>query len=103
MDTDDLSLNAYNDIIITADKFNHNLALEFGVLAYDCRTDDEFLENAEELIEYWVQCDSLDEIMKDIFWEEKVNKEQFIAVLNTIAINIKKIREIPEEKREYDF
>ena len=33
MDTDDLSNEAYQGIIIEAEKFNHDLTLQFGVLA----------------------------------------------------------------------
>jgi hypothetical protein len=41
--------------------------------------------------------------MLDIFFGEKVDKKQFIKTLKQIKENIKKVREIPEDKREYDF
>ena len=38
MDTDDLSNEAYEAVIIEAERFHHNLTLHFGVLADDCDT-----------------------------------------------------------------
>jgi hypothetical protein len=57
----------------------------------------------EGLIDHWLHCDNLEELMEDIFLEEIVDKTQFIKVLNDIKDNIQNVREIPEEKREYDF
>jgi hypothetical protein len=51
MDTDDLSIEAYTGIIVEADKFNHDLTLQFGLIAGDCLSQDEYLESAIELME----------------------------------------------------
>ena len=37
MDTDDLSIPTYNGIIIEAENFNHDLTIQFGVLASNCK------------------------------------------------------------------
>ena len=37
MDTDDLLNEAYTLVIVEAEKFNHDLTLQFGILAYSCR------------------------------------------------------------------
>ena len=36
MDTDDLSIPTYTGVIIETEKFNHDLTLQFGLLALDC-------------------------------------------------------------------
>ncbi|WP_056928671.1 hypothetical protein [Candidatus Symbiothrix dinenymphae] len=103
MDTDYLSRNTYDAVITTAERFNHDLTLPFGVLAYDCQSEEEYLEEAEGLVDYWLHYDDKDELMDDIFFGETVDEKQFMTVLNKIKDNIKKVREIPEAKRKYDF
>ena len=39
MDTDDLSIPTYKGIILEAEKFNHELNLQFGVLASKMRSE----------------------------------------------------------------
>jgi hypothetical protein len=51
MDTDDLSNEAYEGIIIESERFNHNLTLRFGVLSYDCKNEEVYLEKAISYIE----------------------------------------------------
>ncbi len=53
MDTDELSHEAYQAIIVTAEKFHHDLTLQFGLLSYDCKDEDEYLENSKKLIGNW--------------------------------------------------
>ncbi|MDR1973715.1 MAG: hypothetical protein LBQ31_03460 [Bacteroidales bacterium] len=105
MDIDSLSLDAFCAVIIPADKFHESLSADFEILADCCNTEEGFLENAQELAEYWSQCDELDSAWANIFWddEEVKSKEELVKTLKTIAENIKKVRKIPEEKREYDF
>jgi hypothetical protein len=103
MDTDYLSVNTYNAVIITAEKFDHNLTLQFGCAAYECRNEEEYLEEIEGLIKYWLEDEDVDEIMEDIFFGEAPEKEAFFHVLNQILINIENVRKIPENKREYDY
>ena len=44
MDTDDLSREAYDAIIIEAEKLTHDLTLNFGVLSSRCRDESEYLD-----------------------------------------------------------
>lgn len=50
MDTDDLSTEAYQGIIIEAEKFNHDLTLQFGALASHCKDEEDYLYKASDLI-----------------------------------------------------
>ena len=50
MDTDELSQEAYTAIIIEAEKFNHDLTLQFGALASSCKNEKEYLLKAKNLI-----------------------------------------------------
>jgi hypothetical protein len=43
MDTDDLSNETYEAVIIEAERFHHNLTLHFGLLAGQCDTEEECL------------------------------------------------------------
>lgn len=43
MDTDDLSIPTYDGVLIKAERFNHDLTLQFGVLASQCKNDDDYL------------------------------------------------------------
>ncbi len=43
MDTDDLSNETYEAVIIEAERFHHNLTLHFGVLAGQCDTEENSL------------------------------------------------------------
>lgn len=42
MDTDDLSEEAYKGVMLEAEKFNHDLTLQFGLRSEDCLDEDEF-------------------------------------------------------------
>ena len=50
MDTNDLSRETHTAIIDTAERFHHDLTLQFGVLTDDCNTDNEFLDESESVI-----------------------------------------------------
>jgi hypothetical protein len=102
MDTDELSTQAYNAIIITAEKFNHNLTLEFGLLSYQCKNESEYLQKANQLIKEWGEDleDSIEEIFFDV---QHPTKQGFKKVLNEISNNISKVLEIPLEERTFEF
>lgn len=101
MDTDDLSIPTYNGIIIEAEEFNHDLTLQFGLLASDCKDDDEYLNKAEKMIKNWLKVDDFEEMIDDIFYGEPVDEEEFRNTLNKILSNITEIRKTPMGKREY--
>lgn len=102
MDTDDLSIPTYKGIISEAEKFNHDLTLQFGVLASNCKDDNDFLNKAEALIKDWLQEQYFEDIIDDIFYDEPVNEKVFRKVLNKLLSNINETRKTPMEEREYE-
>ena len=102
MDTDDLSIPTYKGIISEAEKFNHNLTLQFGVLASNCKDDNDFLNKAEALIKDWLQEQYFKYIIDGIFYDEPVNLKVFRKVLNKLLSNINETRKTPMEEREYE-
>ncbi|MDD3877512.1 MAG: hypothetical protein PHT69_12905 [Bacteroidales bacterium] len=102
MDTDDLSIPTYNGIIIEAEKFNHDLTLQFGVLASQCKEDDDYLNKAEDLIKEWLIKDHFEDIIDDVFYGESVNEKAFRKILDIILANISEIRKTPMDKREFE-
>lgn len=102
MDTDDLSMPTYNGILIEAEKFNHDLTLQFGVLASNCKDDDDYLNQAEEMINEWLKEDDFEEIIDDIFFGEPVDEKEFRNTLNKMLLAITDIRKTPMEERKYE-
>lgn len=102
MDTDDLSIPTYNGVIIEAEKFNHDLTLQFGVLASDCKDDDGYLNRVETIIKNWLKVDDFEEMIDDIFYGEPVDEKEFRDTLNKILSNITDIRKTPMKDREYE-
>lgn len=102
MDTDDLSIRTYNGIIVEAERLNHDLTLQFGVLASNCKDDDEYLNQAEALIKKWLNEDDMFNLVDDIFFGESVNEKEFKKTLNKLLSNIAEIRKTPMEQREYE-
>ncbi|MGB4204425.1 MAG: hypothetical protein WBJ84_02265 [Bacteroidales bacterium] len=103
MDTNDLSRETHNAIIDTAEMFHHDLTLQFGVLAYGCNTDDEYLDESELLIKEWLTDWELEEVMMEIFFDDPPRKQDFKKVLGKILTNIEKVRKIPIEQRKFDL
>ncbi|WP_026837323.1 hypothetical protein [Gillisia sp. JM1] len=102
MDTDDLSIPTYNGILTEAEKFNHDLTLQFGVLASQCKNDDDYLAKAELIIKEWLNEEDFDDIKDDIFYGESVDFTEFKKILAKIITNIAEIRKTPMDKREYE-
>ena len=50
MDTDELSTEAYRGILIEAEKFNHDLTLQFGLISYSCKNEIEYLLKSKILV-----------------------------------------------------
>jgi hypothetical protein len=50
MDTDELSNEAYKGIFIEAESFSHDLTLQFGSIASDCKDEEDYLQKATQLI-----------------------------------------------------
>ena len=101
MDTDDLSNELYRAIFIKAEKFHHDLTLQFGVLASDCKDESDYIAKAEFLIEGFQE--DYENAIDDIFFDSPPSKKSFIKVLQEIMVNIEKVKQIPIEKRHYEF
>jgi hypothetical protein len=46
MDTDDLSREAYDGILIEAEKLTHDLTLHYGLLSESCNNEAEYIEQS---------------------------------------------------------
>ena len=102
MDTDDLSMPAYNGIITEAEKFHHDLDLQFGVLASECNDDDDYLNKAEAMIKEWLVEKNFYAIVDENFFGEAVDLNKFKTTLNKLLSNIEEIRKTPMKRREYE-
>lgn len=101
MDTDQLSTETYKAVLIEAEKFNDDLALQFGVMASSCINETEYLKNAKLLI---LEIRNLDEYdLTDMFFGTLPNQKALKKTLNKIIQNIKEVEKIPEEQRKYEF
>lgn len=103
MDTNDLSRETHKAIIDTAERFHHDLTLQFGVLASDCETDNEFLDEAESVIKEWLTDWDLEEVIMDIFFDDPPSQQNFKKTLDKILTNIEQVRKIPIEQRTFDL
>jgi len=101
MDTDHLSSETYKAIIVEAEKFNHDLTLQFGVLADSCKNEMEYIANAKILIEEFKNLDAND--MDDLFFGSPPPKKFLLQALDKISANIMMVEKIPEKDRHYDF
>lgn len=101
MDTDDLSKESYEGILVEAEKLTHDLTLHYGVLSYDCKDETEYIDEAEKLTREIMQADDVD--LDDLFWGNPPDKEKLHITCKKIIENIVKIKSIPIENREYDF
>lgn len=102
MDTDDLSKETYNGTITEAEKFNHDLTLQFGVLASECKNDNDYLDKAEALIKEWFKVADFEDIIDNVFYGDDVDCDEFKVTLNKLLTNITEIRKTPMDKREYE-
>ena len=102
MDTNDLSIPTYDGILGEAERFNHDLTLQFGVLASHSNDDDDYLNQAEEMITEWLADEDFEEIADDVFFGETVDLDELRAVLNRLLSNIGEIRKTPMNERAYE-
>jgi len=101
MDTGDLSEEAYRAIMIEAEKFNHDLTLQFGLLSIECENEDVFIEKSLILIEEMKKYDEID--LDDMFFGNPPKTKDFHLALQKIVENIEEVKTIPIEKRNFDF
>ena len=103
MDTNDLSRETHTAIIDTAERFHHDLTLQFGVLAGVCNTDDEYLDESESMIKEWLTEWDLEEAIMEIFYDNTPGKKDFKKILEKLLLNIENVRKTSIEKRKFDL
>lgn len=101
MGTDELSNETYNAIIIEAEKFNHDLTLQFGVLAGYCKDEEDYIKKSIQLIEEMQSYDKFD--LDDLFFGNPPKKEDFRIALLNILEKIKQLEKIPMDQRTYFY
>ncbi len=101
MDTDDLSREAYEGILIEAEKLSHDLTLHYGLLSGACKNETEYIEKAIQLTKEIMQSEEWE--LDDLFWGNPPNKDKLISTCKKILENIEEVKSIPIEKRKYDF
>lgn len=100
MDTDDLSREAYDGVLLEAEKLTHDLTLHYGVLSGDCEDEADYIDKALEMTNEIMQADDYE--LDDLFWGKPPDKEMLHLTLQKIIDNIKNIKKTPIEKRHYD-
>jgi hypothetical protein len=101
MDTEDLSTEAYEGIIIEAEKFNHDLTLRYGIIANSCKNEKEYLLEAKEITRLLKGLNKNE--LADLFFGFPPDKVALLLTLDKISANISEIEKIPESERHYDF
>ncbi|MBC7748200.1 MAG: hypothetical protein H7Z76_06445 [Methylotenera sp.] len=76
IDTGDLTDKTYNAIMLEAEKFDHNLTLQFGLLSYKCLDEADFIKKSTKLIDKMLHYDVED--LDNMFFGEPRQKEIFI-------------------------
>ena len=100
MDTDDLSQQTYRAIMIEAERFNHDLTLQFGLLSGDCKDEDDFILKSEEMVNEFLDYNEVE--IDDLFFGNPPPKKDFHNALNRIFENIREVKKIPVKDRTYD-
>jgi endonuclease IV len=100
MDTDDLSKEAYNGILIESERLTHDLTIHFGVIAKNCKNEKGYLNKAEDLASNILQFN--DNRLMDFFGGDVPEKNNLYTTLRKIIRNIKDIKKIPFDQLTYD-
>ncbi len=91
MDTHDLTEEVYRGIIIEAERYDHNLTLQFGVLSYDCKDEAEYIVGAKKLIKLLRKATNAE--IDDVFFGDPWNRKDLTAALDRISDNINKLKD----------
>ena len=100
MDTYDLSEEAYNSILRKVEKFHHDLTLQFGVLASECKDENEYLKESLLMIKDWES--DIKKAIDEIFYENTPEIDKFQSILKQLKKIIKKVQKIPIDKRTFE-
>ena len=98
MDTGDLSEETYRAIMIEAERFNHDLTLQFGLLSGECKDEDDFIKKSLELVKEMEEYDEID--LDYMFFGNPPKIKDFHTALKKIIDNIVQVKKIPHEKRK---
>ena len=101
MDTDDLSREAYNGIIVEAEKLNHDLTLHFGLLSYECENETQFIDKSRKLANKIQKLSNYE--LNDLFLGNSPDKDQLNFTLRKIINNIEDLNKVPLHKRHYSI
>jgi hypothetical protein len=72
-----------------AERFNHDLTLQFGLLSSECKDEAMFIKMSEELSNEMLTYDEID--IDDMFFGDPPTKKHFHAALIKILDNISKL------------
>jgi len=86
MDTDDLTDEIHEAIIMESDRFHHDLTLQFGLLSYECDNEAEYIKGVIELIYEFKKYKKYD--MDSIFFDDIPKLSDFHRILDKILMNI---------------
>jgi len=100
MDTDELSIEAYNAVILKSDYFNHDLTLQFGVLASICKDETEYLEKSLSEIKCFQS--NIELAKAEIFYDHVPETNEFELVLNELQESIRRVQKTPIDKRTFE-
>ena len=89
IDTGDLTDKTYQAIMIEAERFDHNLTLQFGLLSYQCKDEGDFIKKSKQLINQMLKYNLA--AIDNIFFGEPPPKKDFHIVLNKILGNISEL------------
>jgi hypothetical protein len=89
MDTSDLSAKTYKAILIEAERFNHDLTLQYGLLSYQCKDEATYIKMAEKLTRQMLKYRNSE--LDNMFFGNPPEKKEFHKALNKILENISKL------------
>lgn len=89
MDTGYLTNKTYKAIMIEAERFNHNLTLQFGLMSDECKDEPDFIKKSKQLINRMLKYGEGQ--IDDMFFGEPPNIIEFHTALNKILLNISKL------------
>lgn len=101
MDTDDLSIEAYEGIILEAEKLSHDLTLHYGLLSSDCKDEAEFIRKSEKLSKQILKAEDWEH--DDLFFGNPPTRKEIESACMKILANIEKVKAIPFKNRTFDF
>ncbi len=89
IDTDDLTDKTYKAIMVEAERFNHDLTLQFGLLSYDCEDEKDFIKKSKQLIIGMMKYNKDD--LEQIFFGSPPGRNEFHKALKKIMDNISRL------------